>query len=63
MTLQKMAVVRQQISNTHQWTNCEAVFSTRSVRQLRDTTMYELLEDTFSALPVLRLYKQDKSRI
>jgi hypothetical protein len=43
----KTTVARQQIHNTHRWTNYEAVFSTRSVRQLRDATI-ELLETVFS---------------
>jgi hypothetical protein len=43
-------------------TNWEAVFSTWSVRQLRDATI-ELLEEVFSMRSVQRCYKQDNSRI
>jgi hypothetical protein len=45
-----MPIARQQIPNMHQWTNWEAVFSARSVRQLRDTTIEELLEQCFCAV-------------
>jgi hypothetical protein len=45
----------------HQLTNWEAVFSTQSVRQLRDATL-ELLKGV-SMRFVPRSYKQDKSRI
>jgi hypothetical protein len=38
-----MTVARHQIPNTHQLPNFEAVISTRSVRQLLDATMEELL--------------------
>jgi hypothetical protein len=38
-----MTVARHQIPNTHQLPNFEAVISTRSVRQLLDATMGELL--------------------
>jgi hypothetical protein len=41
---------RQQIPNTGQWTNMEAMFSTRSVRQLRDAKE-ELLERCFLCGP------------
>jgi hypothetical protein len=37
-SVKKTHVARQQIPNTHQWTNWEEVFSTLSVRQLRDVT-------------------------
>jgi hypothetical protein len=57
----KTPVARQQIPITHQWTNWEAVFSTRSVRQLRDATT-ELLEAVFPMRSVPRCYNQDKSR-
>jgi hypothetical protein len=52
----------QQIPNTRQWNNCEEMFSKRSVRQLRDSTI-ELLKAVFSMRSVSRCYKQDKSRI
>jgi hypothetical protein len=42
-----MLVARQQIPNTHQWNNWEAVFSTRSVRELGDATIEEVLEAVF----------------
>jgi hypothetical protein len=57
-----MPVAGQHISNKHQSTNWEEVFSIRSVRQLRDTTM-ELLEALLSMQSVPRRYKQDKSRV
>jgi hypothetical protein len=38
------------------------MFSTRSVRQLRDVTVEELLEAVFSMLSVPKYYKQDKSK-
>jgi hypothetical protein len=44
MTLQPTPVARQQIPNTHQWTNWEAVFSAWSVPQLHDATMEEMLD-------------------
>jgi hypothetical protein len=53
-----MPVAREQIPNMHQWTNWEAVFSTRSVRQLREATREELFEAVFSVLSVPRCYKQ-----
>jgi hypothetical protein len=56
-----MPISRRQIPNMHQWTNWDAIFSTRSVRQLRNAT--ELLEAVFSMRPVQRCYKQGKSRI
>jgi hypothetical protein len=43
-----MPVAGQQIPNTHEWTNWEAVFFTRSMRQLRDATIDEVLEAVFS---------------
>jgi hypothetical protein len=46
----------------HQRTNWEAVFYMRSVRQLRDATIEEMLEVVFSMRYVPRCYKQDKSR-
>jgi hypothetical protein len=46
----------------NQWTNWEAGFSTRSVRQLRDVTI-ELVEVVLSMWSLPRCYKQDKSRI
>jgi hypothetical protein len=60
MTLQTTPVSRQQIRNTHQWNNWEAVFSTLSVGQMRDATI-ELLEAVFSMRSVLRCFKQYKS--
>jgi hypothetical protein len=62
MTLYIMPIARQQIPNTHQWTNGEEVFSTRSVRQLHDATI-ELLEAVFSMQFVRTYYKQDKSKV
>jgi hypothetical protein len=43
---------RQHIPNTHQWTNWEAVFSARCVRQLCGATIEELLGDVFSVRSV-----------
>jgi hypothetical protein len=57
-----MPVARQQIPNTHQYTNWEVMFSTRSVRQLRDATI-ELLEAVFSMRSVPRCYNKDKSGV
>jgi hypothetical protein len=37
----------QQIPNTYQWSNWEAMFSTCSVQQLRDATIEEMLEAVF----------------
>jgi hypothetical protein len=48
MTPQTTPVAKQQIPNMHQWTNWEVVFSTRSVRELRNATVKELLEAAFS---------------
>jgi hypothetical protein len=48
--------------NTDQWTTLEAVFSTRSLRQLLDAKIEELLGEVFSVWSVPRCYKQDKSR-
>jgi hypothetical protein len=45
-----------------QWSNWEAVFSTWSVRQLRDATN-EQLEELFSMFSMSRCYKQDKSTV
>jgi hypothetical protein len=42
-----MPVARQQIPNKHQWANWEVVFYKRTVRQLRNTTVEELLEKVF----------------
>jgi hypothetical protein len=41
----------------------EAVFSTLSVRQLRDATIGKLLEEIRSVRSVPRCYKQDRSRL
>jgi hypothetical protein len=41
----------------------EAAVSTRSVRQLRDATIEELLREVFSVRSVPKCYKQDKSRM
>jgi hypothetical protein len=46
-----------------QWANWEAVFSTESVRQLRDATIEELLAGVYSVRSVPRCYKQDKFKI
>jgi hypothetical protein len=59
---QTKSIARQQIPNMHNWTNWE-VFSTRSVRYLRDATIEETLGEVFSVQSVPRCYKQDKSRI
>jgi hypothetical protein len=61
MTLKTTPVARQQIPNAPM--SWEAVFSTRSVQQLRDARIEEPLEAVFSMLPVPRCYKQDKYRI
>jgi hypothetical protein len=53
------SVARQQIRNTHQWSNWEAVFSTRSVVQLRDATI-EQLGEVFSMQSVPRLYNEEQ---
>jgi hypothetical protein len=53
----------QHIRNNHQWSNWEAVFSTRSVRKLRDARLEDLLGEAFSMRSVPKCYKQDKSRI
>jgi hypothetical protein len=50
MTLYTTPVARQEIPNTHQWTNLEAAFSTRFVSHLRDATIEELLESVFFAV-------------
>jgi hypothetical protein len=50
MTLLTTSVARQQIPETQQKTNWEAAFSTRSMRQLRDATIEELLEAMFAIL-------------
>jgi hypothetical protein len=44
-------IARQHIPNTHQWTNWEAVFSTRSAWQLRDATIEELLGEVILCDP------------
>jgi hypothetical protein len=49
-------VTRQQIPNTYQWTTLEAVFSMRTVRNLRDAAIEELLEAVFSVWSAQRLY-------
>jgi hypothetical protein len=54
MTQLRTPVARQQISNTHQWTNCGTVFSMRTVRQLRDATI-ELLNGVLCAVHVMML--------
>jgi hypothetical protein len=53
----------QQIPKEHQSINWEEVFSTQSVRQLRDAAIEELLKAVFSMRSVPRCYKQDKSRV
>jgi hypothetical protein len=58
-----MPVTRQQIPNEHQLSNWEEISSTRSTRQLRDTTVKEMLEAVFSMRSGPSCYKQDKSRI
>jgi hypothetical protein len=44
-------------------TNTGMMFSTRSVRQLHDAAIEELLGEVFSVRSVLRCYKQGKSRV
>jgi hypothetical protein len=46
----------------HQWANWEEMFSTRSVQQLHDATIEELLEAVFSKQSVPKCYEQEKSR-
>jgi hypothetical protein len=58
-----MPVARQQIPNTHQWTNWEEVFYTLSVPQLYDVTIEELLGAMFYMRSVPRCYKQDNSTV
>jgi hypothetical protein len=52
-------LAREQIRNTEQWSKWETVFSTRSVLQLRDATIDELLGEVFSMRSLTRCYKQD----
>jgi hypothetical protein len=47
----------------HHWTNWDALFSTRSVRQLRVATLGELLGRFFSVRFMPRCYKQDMCRV
>jgi hypothetical protein len=61
MTLYTTPVARQQIPNTHQWTNREEVFSKRAVQQLHDAIKELLLRDVFPVRYVPRCYKQAKS--
>jgi hypothetical protein len=56
MTLYTTLVAGQQIPNKHQWTGWEALFSTQSLRHLRDTTIEELLEAVFFLCGPLRGY-------
>jgi hypothetical protein len=53
----------QKIPNMHQWTNWEAVFSMRLVRQLRDATIEELLEEMSSMRSVPGCYEQESSSL
>jgi hypothetical protein len=50
-----MSIARQQILNTHQWTNWEVVFSMQSVQQVHDTTIEELLGEVFSVWSMSRV--------
>jgi hypothetical protein len=59
----KTPIARQQINNTHQWTNWEAVFSVRSVGHLHDIKIEEFLGDVFSTRSTPMSYKQPQSRI
>jgi hypothetical protein len=45
------------------WANWEAVFSMRSLRQIRDAKTEELLREVISVRSSPRCYKQDKSNI
>jgi hypothetical protein len=56
-------IARQQLPNTHQWTNWEALFSARPLRQLLDSKIEELLEAVFSVRSVPGCFTQDKPRI
>jgi hypothetical protein len=47
----------------HEWSKWEAVFSTKSVRQLCDATIEELLGEVFTVGSVPRCFKQAKSRV
>jgi hypothetical protein len=47
----KSPVARQQIPNKHQWTNRQEVFSMRTVRQMCDATIEELLGWCFLCNP------------
>jgi hypothetical protein len=58
-----IAVARQQIPNTHQCTKWKQVFSTRSVLQMRDTKVKEMLEAVFSMPPMPRCYKEDNPSV
>jgi hypothetical protein len=58
-----MLVARQQIPNTHEWTNWEAVFSEQLLQQLCDATIEELLREVFSVRSMPRCYKQESSRV
>jgi hypothetical protein len=53
-----MHIARQQIPNTHQWTNREVVFSKQSAPH--DATI--LLDTVFPMWSMPWCYKQDKSR-
>jgi hypothetical protein len=55
-------VASQYIPNTHQWTNLEVMFFTRSDRQQRDATE-ELLGEMFSLLSASSCYKLEKPRV
>jgi hypothetical protein len=49
--------------DTQQWSNWEAVFSTRSMRLLRDATIETLLGEVFSVRSVPRLYNEEQLRL
>jgi hypothetical protein len=58
-----MLVGRQENPNTHQWTNLEAVFSRKSVRQLGDATIAELLKRCFLCGPYLDVINSQLIRV
>jgi hypothetical protein len=53
-------IARQQICNTKQCRNWEALFSTRYVRQLHDATSEELLGEVFSMRSVPRIHDEEQ---
>jgi hypothetical protein len=55
-------VARQQSRNRQQWSNCEAVLSTRSVRWLHESIIH-LFGEMFSMRSVPRLYNEEQLRL